>query len=388
MSHEIRTPMTAILGFTDVLFEEGDLSLAPARRIQALQIVRRNSEQLMQILNDILDISKIEAGQLNVESIEFSPTQTIGEVIDLMQIRADIKSIQLESLIESSLPALITSDPLRLKQVLTNLIGNAIKFTEAGKVVLKTRYFATETPQLEFEIIDSGIGMTDEQAAKIFAPFTQADSSTSRRFGGSGLGLAISRRLSTMLNGSLSLLTSEPGKGSTFRFTISPLAVVDAVPASSTERPSSNIASHGSVVLERPQPLQGVRILYAEDGADNQRLVTHVLQQFGATINVVDNGSIALDEFEQKLHTGAGYHIILMDMQMPVLDGYQATREFRRRGHDVPVIALTAHAMNGEREHCLDAGCTDYTTKPIIRAELIKLISELTQHARCPIESV
>jgi PAS domain S-box-containing protein len=373
MSHEIRTPMTAILGYTDLLVEEGDMAKAPPHRVQALHTIRRNGEHLLSLINDILDLSKIEVGKLGVEAISCSPQQLLVDVETLMKLRAQEKQLTLSVEVIGQLPAAIESDPTRLRQILVNLVGNAIKFTQQGGVRIVARYERDQHSRLTFDVIDTGSGMTTEVLQKVFKPFTQADTSTTRRFGGTGLGLTISKRLAEMLGGDISIVDSRPGQGTTFRLVID--RVVEL--AEDPQRPplvSDVILPACSAVSLRP----GCRILLAEDGPDNQRLISYILTRAGAVVSVVDNGRSAVSEAVTASERGEPFDLILMDMQMPTMDGYAATAWLRREGYTGPIVALTAHAMSGDREKCLAAGCSDYATKPLDRPRLMHQIARLT----------
>ncbi|HRX86035.1 MAG TPA: ATP-binding protein [Phycisphaerae bacterium] len=371
MSHEIRTPMTAILGFADLLC---DPALDAQQRAEHVDTIRRNGEHLLALINDILDLSKIEAGRLEVETIRCNPAEIVNDVFALMRGRAAAKNLPFDVEFTSQLPQHIDSDPTRIRQILVNLVGNAIKFTEMGTVRLVVQCRAEENRHiLSFDVVDSGIGMTRAQIVRLFRPFVQADTSTRRMFGGTGLGLAISKRLAEMLGGALTV-SSAPRAGSTFRLTLK-LNVPAEVP---WHQPAAGAATQHHApcapCANDAQPLVGVRILLAEDGPDNRRLITHVLNRAGAELRVVENGRDAADFALTAAEAGQPYHVILMDMQMPILDGYDATRLLRSRGYRGPIIALTAHAMSSDRAVCLDAGCNDYATKPIKRKELFATI--------------
>jgi signal transduction histidine kinase len=373
MSHEIRTPMTAILGFADLLMEDGDLSRAPERRVESIRTIQRNGEHLLSLINDILDLSKIEAGKLTVESVPCSPAQILADVESLMRVRADAKGIAFQIQQEGPLPESIDTDPTRLRQVLVNLVGNAVKFTEVGGVWLIARCVRGPEPRLEFDVLDTGVGLSEEQISRLFQPFTQADASTSRRFGGTGLGLTISRRLATLLGGEVSVVESAPGAGTRFRFTLS-IGSLDAarwVTPAHEPRPSRRQRQMTAEPAAADAPLGGCRILLAEDGPDNQRLIAHVLRRAGADVTLVENGRLAVDQAWDAHRSEQPFELVLMDMQMPVLDGYEATALLRAQGYQGTIVALTAHAMTGDREKCLAAGCDGYTTKPIDRARLI-----------------
>lgn len=374
MSHEIRTPMTAILGFADLLLDPGQ---TPVNRLECVQTIRRNGHHLMALINDILDISKIEANRMVVERIDCSPAEILADVETLLHVKAASKGLTLTVEYATPIPRTIQSDPTRLRQVLLNLTGNAIKFTESGGVRLIAR-FSPRADQRDgtfsVEVVDTGIGLSAEHLDRIFEAFTQADSSVARRFGGTGLGLAISQRLADMLGGGITV-DSSPGEGSAFTVCIATgptegKEFADAPPR--VRAVNSGVAPDEQRDL--PQ-LAGVRVLVAEDGADNQRLIAFHLRKAGAEVEIAGNGRIAV-ESALAAEEAAPFDIILMDMQMPELDGYSATRYLRANGYARPIIALTAHAMTGDREKCLAAGCDDYTTKPINRVTLLGLIRE------------
>ena len=379
MSHEIRTPMAAIIGYADLLLDPG---IGASERVNHVQTVRRNAEHLMALVNDILDISKIEAGKMTVESIATSPSQIVVEVASLMRVRAVEKKLAFGIEYVGAIPETIQSDPTRLKQILLNFVGNAIKFTAKGGVRIRVRCDPPEAsaPRLTIEVSDDGIGMTDEELEKVFTAFTQADASTTRKFGGTGLGLTISKRLAEALGGEVSV-ESEPGRGSVFRVAVptGPLAGV---------RMEEGRVEAGMGVASAQAARPGVslpascRILLAEDGHDNQVLITTFLVKAGATVKVVENGQLAVDEAHAALAAGTPYDVVLMDMQMPVLDGYSATSKLRMTGYRGPIVALTAHAMAGDRERCESAGCDDYLSKPVDRARLTATVARFVERSR------
>lgn len=375
MSHEIRTPMTAILGYADLLREETD---APRCR-EAAGIIQRNGEHLLSLINDILDISKIEAGKLSLSSMRVSPLQIVEEVLDLMRVRAVGKNLRLEIACDTPIPETIQTDPLRLRQILVNLVGNAIKFTEHGVVTVRLGCQESE-PRLCIAVVDTGIGMTDAQIAALFRPFAQADASMTRRFGGTGLGLCISQRLAFMLGGEISV-TSQFGAGSTFTVSLAtgPLDGIAMISCLRTDRGSPSRAA-GSAAEGALPDLAGCRVLLAEDGPDNQRLIAHLLRKSGAEVTVVENGRQAVDLLSpDSLMAGQSqpppFDVLLLDMQMPEMDGYTAATLLRSMGIRVPVVALTANAMHDERQRCLAAGCDDYATKPIERGTLLRQVA-------------
>jgi signal transduction histidine kinase/ActR/RegA family two-component response regulator len=381
MSHEIRTPMTAILGYVEFLETEGDLDLAPQSRLRAIHTIRRNGEHLLAIINDILDISKVEAGKMQVESIPVDAVQICAEITSLMSVRAEGKGIRLETFYDSEISETIDTDPVRLRQIITNLLGNAIKFTEIGSVVLRVSMRETRDRNslLVIEVQDTGIGMTEEQLGRVFDAFAQADTSTTRNFGGAGLGLRISAVLAKLLGGDL-MVTSEVGVGSRFVLTINAGQCRNRPRIPIPEAHRRHCRSLQTVQAQpRPvveNPLAGLRILLAEDGPDNQRLIGFMVRKAGAQVTIVANGQEALQIAVANEETDMPFDLVLMDMQMPVMDGYSATRQLRAAGFSKPIVALTAHAMSGDRERCLHAGCTDYFTKPINRGRLIEMISQ------------
>jgi PAS domain S-box-containing protein len=376
MSHEIRTPMTAILGFADLLLMEEGIEKAPRERISALETIKRNGEHLLEIINDILDLSKVEASALKIERLRFSPAKIVADVIALMKVRADAKRLELASSYAGRIPETIESDPTRLRQILINLVGNAIKFTDSGSVQIRVRLVPGAPPggdggRLEFAVHDTGIGMSAQELGRLFRPFTQADASTTRRFGGTGLGLTISKRFAALLGGDL-IAESDVGKGSLFTVTIAtgPLEGVKMCQPPSRPAALSPPAPMGRGTVPR---LSG-RVLVAEDGIDNQRLLSFLLRKAGAEVEVVDNGRSAMERALAGQREGRPFAVILMDMQMPVMDGYTSTSQLRAAGYTGTIIALTAHTMSGDRDRCLAAGCDDYATKPIHGSTLISLI--------------
>jgi PAS domain S-box-containing protein len=365
MSHEIRTPMTAILGFAEML---RDNKVDEAERQESVHTIVRNGEHLLAILNDVLDLSKIEAGKMKPELVPVQTAELLAEIVNLMRIRAQAKSIGLRLEMQPDLPQAMLTDPTRLRQILLNLIGNALKFTEQGEVVLEVRRSQSSDDAIEFDVVDTGIGMTPEQAATLFQAFSQADASTARKFGGTGLGLIICQRLARMLNGNVWIVTSAPGKGTRFRFLLPHVRPPFPLPNDSTYASTA----HSGVQKELPA-LNG-RVLLAEDGLDNRRLISALLRKAGVHSDSAENGAIALRMVEQAESRGEPYDLILMDMQMPELDGYGATRAIRDRGYRMPIVALTAHATTGDREKCLEAGCDEFATKPLDRAHFSEIL--------------
>jgi len=385
MSHEIRTPMTAILGYADMLCDDGELLADPRQSTEAIQSINANANHLLTVINDVLDVSKIEAGQMGVEKIDTSPAIVVEEVVKLVSARARGKGVEFRVSYETGIPALIQTDPTRLRQILLNLCGNAIKFTDVGSVTVKVDC-DPEARQVRFRVADTGIGMTPEQldAVASFAAFTQADPSMTRKFGGTGLGLRISSSLAAILGGSMEV-ESILGEGSTFTVSvdtgdltstrwIEPMSVCSILEA---EARASQRVSKGDCT---EQPLKGIRILLAEDGRDNQRVIYFHLERAGAEVNICENGRIAVEDIENSEPESLP-HVILMDMQMPELDGYETTRVLRDAGFAMPIVSITAHAMEGDRERCLSAGCDDYLTKPIDKKELVDTCVRYAQSA-------
>ncbi|HZW07065.1 MAG TPA: ATP-binding protein, partial [Phycisphaerales bacterium] len=347
MSHEIRTPMTAILGFSEVLqtaVAEGDL--AP-RHAESVRTIRVNGEHLLSLINDILDLSKIEAGKMTVEAAPCSICNIVAEVAAMMRVRSSPKGLGLNVKYVFPVPSMIRSDALRIRQILINLVGNAVKFTERGTVDICVRCdgVAEGRQVLAIDVSDTGIGLTQEQAGRLFKAFSQADSTTTRRFGGTGLGLALSRRLAQMLGGDITIV-SRPGTGSTFTVTLS---TGDLTGVHMIEGAEEAVVAAPADDKSAPVKLSG-RILLAEDGPDNQRLLGMLLTRAGAEVTIAENGRVAVEAVEASIALKKPFGMILMDMQMPELDGYAATGQLRAMGLTMPIVALTAHAMSGDRE--------------------------------------
>ncbi|MCC5795331.1 MAG: PAS domain S-box protein [Chromatiales bacterium] len=381
MSHEIRTPMTAILGYAELLGDEGGIHSPQASAW--VRTIHRNGQHLMTIIDDILDLSRIEAGRVRVEKTAVCPLELLREVVDLMQVRAEEKGISLGLRVAGMIPDSIQCDPVRFRQILLNLVGNAVKFTEQGGVAVEASCDKTAR-MLHVAVIDTGIGMTPAQIERLFDAFSQADETTTRRFGGTGLGLHISQRLAVMLGGVIDV-TSHVDEGSCFTLSLPTGALVgvrwtDGKPLAL--QPPAFVGGSAPTRGAAVNPLSGVRILLVEDGPDNQRLVAHLLGCAGAHVEVAAHGAealaILLEGGQQgtRLRCPAPVDLIVTDMQMPVMDGYSLARQLRDLGWKAGIIALTAHAMEGESRRCLEAGCDAYAVKPIQRKELIRLCTE------------
>ena len=366
MSHEIRTPMNAILGFTEIL-KRGYGNNAQ-QNTKHLNTIHSSGKHLLELINDILDLSKVEAGNLDVEQIPCSPNVLIREMVTVLGVKAGEKGISLSFETEGEIPETILSDPVRLRQIITNLVGNSIKFTEHGSVKIVARLANNGSrPQMAIDVIDTGIGMTPKQAESVFNPFEQADSSITRRFGGTGLGLSISKKFAEALGGDITV-RSEMGKGSIFTLVIDtgPLDGVRLLKPDEILREKEETYETQQVQWEFPP----VRILVVDDGDENRELVKLVLEEVGLTIDTAENGKIGSEKALE-----AKYEMILMDVSMPVMDGYTAARLLREKGLQLPIIALTAHAMGEVEQKCLSAGYTGFMTKPIDIDGLIKMMA-------------
>lgn len=373
MSHELRTPLTAIIGYAEVLCESPQVAALPSELGDAIGSMRRNGEHLLGVINDILDFSKIDAGKMHIERVPRSPISVADEAAAVVQRLAAAKGIGLETVFEGRFPALVHVDPVRVRQILINLLNNAIKFTDAGGVRLTVRFEETDKPLLCFDVQDTGAGMDEEQAGKLFQSFVQVDQSMTRRAGGTGLGLMISKRLAQLMGGDVVLVRSVPGEGTCFQATVSVGDVAGQRMLTAGEFSARTSAVGRTTTVA---DLKDVEILLAEDGPDNQRLILHILGRAGANVTVVENGRLAVDAALARKSEGREFDIVLMDMQMPVMDGYTAAFELRENGYAGAIIALTAHVMSGASDQCLNSGCDDYLPKPLDRKRTFETIAK------------
>jgi len=362
MSHEIRTPMNAIIGFTQLLERQvsGPKAQGQLRKIDAA------GRHLLSIINNVLDLSKIEAGGIALEKVGFDFAQVVDHTLGIVGEQGRARGLHLMRQIDPDVPAVLMGDPLRIEQVLLNLVGNAIKFSESGQISVRAHLLgSTETSVLlQIEVEDQGIGLTAEQQQGLFAPFTQADDSTSRKYGGTGLGLSIVRRLANLMGGDTGV-RSVPGVGSTFWLTVR----LDKGSATDLVRTDKHAAATATLPLEQElaHRFAGMRVLLAEDDAVNQEVARELLADTGLVLDIVGNGQLAVE----RACTGA-YALVLMDVQMPVMDGLEATRVIRRHPDHglIPIIAMTANAFQEDRQKCLDAGMNDHIGKPIAPEQL------------------
>ncbi len=374
MSHEIRTPMNAIMGFTDVL--RRGLEDDQQKRLEYLDTIHSSSNHLLELINDILDLSKIEAGKLELEIASCSPCHIMAEVINVLRVRAQQQGINLSWMVAGRIPETIQADPTRLRQILMNVVGNAIKFTPEGQVTLTCQMDRSDPQEfIQFCIVDTGIGMSPEQVGRIFQPFQQADSSTTRKFGGTGLGLSISKRFAEAMGGQIEV-TSQPGIGSTFTVSICAgnlkgIRMIDGQEAKGIT--SARVDSGQQRALPRIRPS---RILIADDGETNRQLISLVLGKLGLDVVEAENGREAVD-----LACSGSVDLILLDMQMPVMDGYAAAGALREAGLATPIVALTANAMQGDADKCLAAGCNYFLPKPIDLDALTELLAKVLGQA-------
>ncbi|UOF00874.1 response regulator [Bdellovibrio reynosensis] len=375
MSHEIRTPMNVILGFTELML---DSNQTHEKRTQCIHTVQRNAGHLLKIIDEILDISKVESGMMTIENIDVNFATLLSDTNALMQLPAKDRGIELKFNLRSPIPRFIKCDPTRLRQIMNNLIGNAIKFTPHGSVTISVEWLPDQGQNgrslLHIHVIDTGVGIKPENVERLFKPFVQEDASTTRKFGGTGLGLSLSRELARALGGDIKLIASESGKGSHFMIEIETTSTKEAPFLENLE---FNISSRGGKSIKMDNRLHGMKILLVEDVADNQALMLHFLNIAGADVEIASDGIEAIEKASSNY-----YDVILMDVQMPHIDGYEATRQLRDKGYDGLIIALTAHALPEEKDRSIEAGCDEHITKPIQFNELVELLLDLRSEMR------
>ncbi|MEK7355622.1 MAG: response regulator [Bdellovibrionota bacterium] len=362
MSHEIRTPLGAILGFSELLIAQQP---AHAESEEFASRIRANGEHLMRLIDEILNFAKVEAGKIEIEMREIDLMLLLSNLAAVSRSTAERKGIGFSLSFRSPVPATFVSDPTRLNQVLSNLVSNAIKFTNVGKVELSVE-FKEASKCLMFSVRDSGPGLNERQAQKLFMPFSQADASHTRLFGGTGIGLALARKLGRLLGGDVELLESQEGLGSTFQLGL-PVSIPQGTPFVS----SLTIPARAPQEEVPISSLASAKILLVDDSEDNRRLVARLLSGAGAIVKTATNGFEAIEAAMSE-----SFAVVLMDMQMPGMDGLTATRELRTRRYDRPIISLTAHVLEEERRECLRAGCDAHLTKPVKKSELLWTVGE------------
>lgn len=365
MSHEIRTPMNGVIGMVEAL----KASSLTEDQMEYLNIIDISSENLLNVVNDILDFSKVEAGQIELENITFSLRKTVEEVIKMLRFKSNQKDLYLKYNISNKIPSHLIGDPLRIKQILINLINNAIKFTSNGGITVNCELesITLKKAKLKFSVSDTGIGISEEARNRLFQSFSQADASTTRKFGGTGLGLAISKSLSEMMHGEIGVDSVE-GKGSSFWFTIRLELASESTLKDNADTDKGEVVS------------KDLNILVAEDNSINQRVAKFIIEKLGHKLDIAENGSVALEKFIEGT-----YDLILMDIQMPIMDGLEATKAIRAYELEnniekgIPIVALTANTMKGDKEKFLSSGMNDYIGKPFKASELSQLIYRITQ---------
>jgi signal transduction histidine kinase/DNA-binding response OmpR family regulator len=375
MSHEIRTPLNAIMGLSELL--QSNYKSEQERSLW-LKKITRNSEHLKKVIDEILDLSKIEAGKLQLNIVQMSVAQVVAQVKSILSPLANEKKLKISFEVTGSIPSHIYSDASKLQHILLNLLGNAIKFTSKGSVKLQVEWINqnTDASALKFSVIDTGIGMTTEDADHLFQPFTQVDNSMTRRFGGTGLGLTLAKQLARALDGDVVLQKSIPGEGSTFVATVKTGDVSQAGRITSFQNLLSEQFDPNSGKESR-RNLSDFSVLVVEDSIDNQLLVQNFLEMEGVNVDLASDGAEGLSKAEHGNHD-----LVIMDIQMPVMDGYTATSKLRQLGYKKPIIAFTAHAFEDERQRCLQLGFTDFLSKPIKKRALIDCLDKYRKAAQ------
>lgn len=367
ISHEIRTPLGAVLGFADLLSSH---KISEQERLQLYERIRRNGDQLSSLINDLLDLTKVEANRLELEAIDVDFPELLNDVRETLSIKASEQSVSLAFTVDGEVSSHIMSDPTRIRQILINIINNAIKFTPSGGhvEVIVSQTMVSELAKIAIRVRDTGKGMSQEQMGKLFQPFTQADASTTRNFGGTGLGLFVSQRLARLLQGDLVVEHSELNVGSTFLISFA-VPTLDDIKFSNLEI----ISKEENLRTISKNELKDTKVLVVDDSEDNRELFEIYLSMAGAQITTAKDG---IEGIENAL--SYDFDIVLMDIQMPNLDGNAAFAELKAKGYKKPIIALTAHAMNEERYRSLNLGFSDYVTKPVKREKLIESVKALT----------
>jgi signal transduction histidine kinase/ActR/RegA family two-component response regulator len=374
VSHELRTPLGAILGYAELLSYAGP---SRERQIAYLDILKRNGQQLSRIVDDLLDLSRMEAGTVEIEKVSVKVGDVLTDVLELHTFNAEKKGLPLRVEYATPVPEFVVSDPTRLRQILGNLVSNAVKFTDRGEVKIRVEYELQEKGgRLNFSVSDTGRGIAEQEQQRLFKPFSQGDPTLSKRYGGTGLGLSLSRKLASILGGGLDLTRTETGRGSVFTFYIP----VDEARAVSWKKNFEPSAPH----KEKPigigkDRLAGTRILCVDDTLDNRQLVQVYLNSVGAEVDMASDGR---EGVEKALANN--YDLILMDVQMPLMDGYEAVATLRQSGYTKPILALTAHAMREDGEQCLAVGCNGHLSKPITCADLVRAIEKTLRAGQNP----
>ena len=379
--HEIRTPMSALVSYAELLADELDRP----EHVQAVSTVKQSGDYVLDLVDDILDLAKIEANQLDVSSQYCCPSSILWDVVQLLQVKAKAKSLELDIEFDGPVPEFIQTDPKRLKQILMNLIANAIKYTHSGGVRIITRLLHPQSdhPQIQFDVVDTGIGIDDCESPQLFMPYEQL-SNRPHDITGSGLGLPITKQLCDLLGGEI-MVRSELNKGSTFSV-ILPTDTLDGVrmlespeQISNADKPFSLKRKSTTETSYRPMGTVNCRVLLVEDCGDTRRLLAFLLRMAGAQVTVAHDGQTAIEESATAIASGCGFDLILMDMHLPFVDGYEAVQILRADGYTGAIVALTANAMRGQRERCLAAGCTDFLLKPIAQKQIVELVGQYRQ---------